>query len=64
MWDQNMLCSLKLHYCLHLSLIVAGIKKDDEVICPSMSYIAGKLYIIRRAKAVLLKLMKNNNGYS
>lgn len=25
---------------LHLSLIVAGIKKEDEVICPSMSYIA------------------------
>jgi perosamine synthetase len=25
---------------LHLSLIVAGIKKDDEVICPSMTYIA------------------------
>lgn len=25
---------------LHLSLIVAGIKPDDEVICPSMSFIA------------------------
>ncbi|MFL2580174.1 MAG: DegT/DnrJ/EryC1/StrS family aminotransferase [Parvicellaceae bacterium] len=25
---------------LHLSMIVAGIKKGDEVICPSMSYIA------------------------
>lgn len=25
---------------LHLSMIVAGIGKDDEVICPSMSYIA------------------------
>ena len=25
---------------LHLSMIVAGIDKDDEVICPSMSYIA------------------------
>lgn len=25
---------------LHLALIVAGIGKDDEVICPSMSYIA------------------------
>jgi perosamine synthetase len=25
---------------LHLSMIVAGVGKDDEVICPSMSYIA------------------------
>ena len=25
---------------LHLSLIVAGVRKDDEVICPSLSYIA------------------------
>ena len=25
---------------LHLSMIIAGIGKDDEVICPSMSYIA------------------------
>jgi perosamine synthetase len=25
---------------LHLAMIVSGIKKDDEVICPSMSYIA------------------------
>ena len=25
---------------LHLSMIVAGIKEDDEVICPSMSYVA------------------------
>lgn len=25
---------------LHLSMIVAGIGKDDEVICPSMSYVA------------------------
>ena len=25
---------------LHLSMIVAGIKEGDEVICPSMSYIA------------------------
>src|SRR5215510_6926419 len=25
---------------LHLSMIVAGIGPDDEVICPSMSYIA------------------------
>ena len=25
---------------LHLSMIVAGVKKGDEVICPSMSYIA------------------------
>ncbi len=25
---------------LHLCMIVAGIGKDDEVICPSMSYIA------------------------
>jgi dTDP-4-amino-4,6-dideoxygalactose transaminase len=25
---------------LHLSMIVAGIKQDDEVICPSMSYVA------------------------
>lgn len=25
---------------LHLSLIVAGVKKDDEVICPSLSFIA------------------------
>ncbi len=25
---------------LHLALIVAGVKADDEVICPSMSYIA------------------------
>ena len=25
---------------LHLALIVSGIKKDDEVICPSMSFIA------------------------
>lgn len=25
---------------LHLSMIVAGIKEDDEVICPSLSYIA------------------------
>ncbi len=25
---------------LHLAMIVAGIKEDDEVICPSMSYVA------------------------
>src|SRR5436189_2904674 len=25
---------------LHLSLIVAGVKAGDEVICPSMSYVA------------------------
>src|SRR6186997_2810172 len=25
---------------LHLAMIVAGLEKDDEVICPSMSYIA------------------------
>lgn len=25
---------------LHLAMIVAGVKEDDEVICPSMSYIA------------------------
>ncbi|MEO8209624.1 MAG: DegT/DnrJ/EryC1/StrS family aminotransferase [bacterium] len=25
---------------LHLSMIVSGIKEDDEVICPSMSYVA------------------------
>ena len=25
---------------LHLAMIIAGIGKDDEVICPSMSYIA------------------------
>src|SRR5690348_7573782 len=25
---------------LHLAMIVAGIKADDEVICPSMSYVA------------------------
>jgi perosamine synthetase len=47
---------------LHLSMIVAGIKEGDEVICPSMSYIATANCIMYvGAKPVFAEVNQNYN---
>lgn len=47
---------------LHLSLIVAGIKPGDEVICPSMSFIATANAIVHAgAKPVFAEVNKHFN---
>ena len=47
---------------LHLAMVLAGIKKDDEVICPAQTFVASSLVIVQQGAKPVFADIKYNTG--